>query len=391
MTPPSDLNDLPEDPRLRAVNAFRDTFGDEPTVIARAPGRVNLIGEHTDYNEGFVLPMALPFDAVIAAAPTDNQTVTLVSVGWGHASFEVGTVPEEPRWIRYSAGMVALLGETGMTSPGWNGALASNIPGGASLSSSAALEMASGVLVAALTDNDFDPLTMALIGQRVENEIIGINSGIMDQLASATGRLGAASLIDCRDLSTTAVPLPANAAVVVMDTGTRRQLVDSEYDERRTSCEAAARWLGLSALRDATLADVERLPDEMAVTARRARHVVTENTRTLAAADAMRADDAATLGQLMRQSHQSLRDDYEVSGPALDAVVDIANDHPACFGARMTGGGFAGGTVALVDAEQTETFCAEVKPAYDELNMSDDGVPSAFWVVSPSAGAGLVS
>lgn len=390
MTAPSDSADLPQDPKQVATAEFRHRYGAPPTVVARAPGRVNLIGEHTDYNDGFVMPLALPFATFIAAEPTTDATVTVHSVGWGDATFAVGDIPDEPRWVRYSAGMMHLLKETGMTSPGWRGVIASDIPGGASLSSSAALEMATGVLVAALTGNRFEPGPMALIGQRVENEIIGIASGIMDQLASASGCEGAASLIDCRSLTTTPAPLPSGTAIVVMDTGTRRELVDSEYDQRRASCEAAASWLGLAALRDATMAHVNRLPDDMALEQRRARHVVSENERTLAAADAMAADDAAALGTLMRASHVSLRDDYNVSGPALDAVVDIANEHPACFGARMTGGGFAGGTVALVDAARASAFCDAVRAQYDALNLADSGVASGFWVVAPAAGAGLV-
>ncbi len=353
-------------------------------VTARAPGRVNLIGEHTDYNDGFVLPMALPFATTIDATARVDRIVSLESVGYAAAEFSLDDDPRDVEpWARYVAGMLVLLAEDGVAVSGMSASITTNIPIGASLSSSAALEVATGFAACGLVDVTPDPQEIARVGQRVENEIIGIQSGIMDQLISAVAVGGSATRIDCMTLDTEAVPIPADAAVLILDTMTRRELAESEYDLRRASCERAGAALGVGALRHATLDDVQAMPD--GVDKRRAHHVVTENERVLRAVDALRADDLDAMGTLMNASHQSLSEDYEVSSPALDEMAELAREHEACFGARMTGGGFAGSAVALVRADHADNVAAAVGEAW----LASHGVTPDIWPVVPSAGASI--
>lgn len=370
-----------------------DMGNDRPSgpsqVIARAPGRVNLIGEHTDYNDGFVLPMALPFATTIAFEKRDDDVVELDSVGFDSTSFHLGDDPSGvTSWARYIAGMARFLAVDGLPVTGFSAQIQTDIPVGASLSSSAALEVATGFGLCGLAGVAPDPVYIAKIGQRVENEIIGIQSGIMDQLISATGVEGSVVHIDCRSLATTPVRLPSSSRVLILDTMTRRELADSEYDLRRQACERAALAAGVGALRDATLDDVLGLPefsDTEQVDKRRAHHVVTENSRVQAAVDAIAADDLELVGQLMNDSHESLSVDYEVSSPALDEMSAIARAHDACFGARMTGGGFAGSAVALVRAEQADATADAVSREWAQRH----GVTPDIWAVDPSAGASV--
>jgi galactokinase len=369
----------------RALSAHRERWR-EPDLVARAPGRVNLIGEHTDYNDGFALPMALPFDTVIALSDSGDRAgpVEVASEGFGQVTLEPSADPRGAEsWARYPAGVMALLQEAGVAAGGWSATIATDIPTGAALSSSAALEVAVTTALLARAGEMWTPVEVARLGQRVENEVIGLASGIMDQLVSAGAVTGHASLMDCRSLELTPSPLPAGAVVAVMDTGTRRELVDGAYGERRAACERAAAALGLAALRDATMDQVTTLSDP--VVRRRARHVVAENRRTLDAAAAMTAGDPIALGKLMAESHISLRDDYEVSGPGLDAIVEVASTSPGCYGARMTGGGFAGCAVALVDAEQARAFTTAVIDGYHHGDLT-----ARVWLCTPVAGASLV-
>lgn len=354
------------------------------SIVARAPGRVNLLGEHTDYNDGFVLPMALPFETVLRADRRDDATISLRSEGYGQSEFAMDAPPAEvDLWARYVLGMVSILAEEGVAVTGFDADITTTIPVGASLSSSAALEVATGFALYEFAGLDPDPAAIAKAGQRVENEVIGINSGIMDQLISAAAHEGAAMLIDCRSLELAPVRLPADVSVVIMDTMTRRELVDSEYDRRRASCEQASSDIGVSHLRDAQLEDLDRVVDP--VDARRARHVVSENQRVLDAVESLGNRDVAAFGELMNGSHDSLRDDYEVSSDALDAIVMAARAQPACLGARMTGGGFAGCAVALVSASDADTFATAVATAYkDDLEVTPD-----LWIVEPAAGASV--
>ena len=375
----------------RAVAAYRAEHGREPTLVVRAPGRVNLIGEHTDYNDGFVLPMALPFAIVIAGEPRPDRRVVAASEGFEPTEFELDeSAPSAaPGWASYVHGVGRMLIDEGHAVGGWQASIASDIPSGASLSSSAALEVASGLMSVTAAGGSIDMAALARIGQRVENEVLGLPSGIMDQLASATCEEGTASLIDCRDLTQTSAPLPAGCDVVIMDTGTRRELVDSEYAARRLDCEAAAAALGVAALRDATLDQLADIDNERVH--RRARHVITENERTLAAARAMDRDDPDELGRLMSESHTSLRDDYDVSGPALDAIVELAQATVGCYGARMTGGGFAGCAVALVAQAKTESFLSLIEVGFVSPATQPATEPTRLHAVTPAAGASVVT
>jgi galactokinase len=310
---------------------------------------VNLIGEHTDYNDGFVLPAAIDRDLCVAMRPRSDPVVEVVSEGREAVSIVVDRFDERAAgWGAYLQGVAWALREAGLPLMGWEGAIASDLPVGAGLSSSAAIELASALAFRLSSGFDWEPLEMARRCRRAENEWVGLASGLMDQLASALGRAGHALLIDCRSVDVSWVPIPEGVDVVVLDTGTRRELESSAYNDRRRECDRAAGALGVGSLRDATAARVEAagLPEPLG---RRARHVVTENARTLAAAEAMRAGDPVALGSLMVASHRSLREDFEVSGEALDAIVDSALEVEGCLGARMTGGGFAGCAIALVE------------------------------------------
>ena len=332
--------------------------------------------------------MALPFDTVIALSSVGDQRtgpVTVASEGFGTVVIEPTADPHAvATWAVHIAGVTALLGEQGIASYGWRAAIATDIPTGASLSSSAALEVAIITVLLARHGMHWPPIDVARLGQRVENEIVGLPSGIMDQFISAGAIAGHASLMDCRALTLAPAPLPHGVAVAILDTGTRRVLAEAAYGDRRASCERAAAELSVPALRDATLTQVATIADP--VDRRRAHHIVTENQRTLDAVAAMAAGDAIELGRLMSESHVSLRDDFEVSGPGLDAIVEAALAGPGCLGARMTGGGFAGCAVALVETEQIDAFTRCVLEQY-----AFDGHSARVWICEPSAGAGVVA
>jgi galactokinase len=368
---------------------FSRRYGHEPRWIVRAPGRVNLIGEHTDYNDGFVLPLAIDRAAWIALQPRTDRRVAVYSVDYDQsAEFSLDDLShQQAGWIEYLKGTAWSLQDAGRQLTGWEGVLAGDVPQGAGLSSSAALEMATARAFAAVGNLDWDPAVMAKLGQRAENKWVGVNCGIMDQLISAAGRADHALLIDCRSLDTELVPFPPGVAVVVLDTATRRGLVDSAYNERRGQCEAAARFFRVPALRDVSTEQFQQSADGLdAVTRCRARHVISENHRTLRAADAMRRGDAVTLGRLMHQSHRSLRDDYEVSNDALNAMVECASAHEGCYGARMTGAGFGGCAVALIRADAAEDFVRRTSTAYQQRI----GLKPAVYVCQATNGAEVV-
>lgn len=368
-----------------AAALFRDRFGGDPEFVVRAPGRVNLIGEHTDYNDGFVLPMAIDRSVWIALRTRDDRVVRIVSSGHRETEFDLdGLVPGIDGWAEYIKGVAWSTGSVGLS--GWDGAVASDIPIGAGLSSSAALEVAATIVFASVSGEQWDPIASALAAQRAENEWVGVSCGIMDQLIVATASEGHATLIDCRTLELAPVPLPDDVAIVILDTGTRRQLVDSEYDERRRACEGAAEAASVPALRDLSVADLEALSDLVdEVTFRRARHVVTENDRTIEAATALGSGDTARFGQLMEASHRSLRDDFQVSSEALDLMVEIASGVDGCLGARMTGAGFGGCAVALVAASEAAAFVDEVVESY----ASATGLEPKAYVTGAASGAGI--
>ncbi len=368
----------------RAQGLFREVFGGEPALVVRSPGRINLIGDHTDYNDGFVLPMAIDADLVIAARPRSDARVHAVSESQqAPADFELGSLTRDIGWGEYLKGVASALGPGGLV--GWDGAIASDIADGAGLSSSAALELATARVFASTSGIAWDRDAMALVGHRAENDWVGMNSGIMDQLICATARAGYARLIDCRHLTGPHVAIPERAVVMLLDTATRRQLIESQYNDRRASCEAAARQLGVGHLRDATLETLETGVLSPRLLAR-ARHVIAENQRTVSAASALAAGELRMFGGLMNQSHDSLRDDFEVSSSALDAMALAAREAPGCFGARQTGGGFAGSCVALVDAERVEAFSQATLAGYNR----ETGNTGKVTVCRAADGAGTI-
>ena len=371
------------------VAHFQQRFGQAPAIVVRAPGRVNLIGEHTDYNDGFVLPLAIDRAVWVALRPRPDCRVSVYSVDYQETrEFDLGSLKHEKAgWVEYVKGVAWCLQDAGMNLKGWEGVLAGDVPLGAGLSSSAAVEMATARAFAAVSGLPWDAVAQAKLGQRAENKWIGVNCGIMDQLISSTGRTGHAMLIDCRSLELQPAPLPNGVAVVVLDTATRRGLVDSAYNERRSQCEAAAKAFGVRALRDVTPEQFEIKSGQLdAITRRRARHVITEDNRTVRAVEAMRRGDIAQLGRLMNESHTSLRDDYEVSSEALNAMVEAAQAHKACFGARMTGAGFGGCAVAIVRADAADDFVAATSAAY----QARTGNKPAVYVCTATDGAAVV-
>lgn len=365
--------------------SFVRRFGHDRCRVARAPGRVNLIGEHTDYNDGFVLPVAIDRYVTIVyaqgeAAPAGGLRGYSVdfdeelSAPFGELSprTERAASITAPSWFDYVAGVAWVLLRNDATLHGLDFVVSGDVPIGAGLSSSAALELAVARALSDVAGMQWDGRQAALVGQRVENDYIGVNSGIMDQMASALSKAGSAMLLDCRDLSFKTVPVPESLRVVVMDTGTRRSLAGSAYNDRRASCERALRGVravvpDASALRDVSESELNAARSRMdGSDYRRALHVVRENTRTLEMARALEGGDESAIAELMAGSHLSLRDLYEVSSPALDEVVSIANAHPACRGARMTGAGFGGCALALVSATPgaVDEFCEHVRNTY---------------------------
>jgi len=354
----------------RASTAFAQAFGREPQLYVAAPGRVNLIGEHTDYNDGFVLPAAIDRHALMAISPRADREVRLVAADFGsRSSFSLDEIEFDRvrRWSNYERGVAWALQEAGYTLSGLNVALSSDVPVGSGLSSSAAVEVAMAYAFQVVGDLPLDGVQRALLCQQAENDFVGMNCGIMDQFIVSLGQRGHALLIDCRSLEYTPVPLPGGCDVVICDTKKRRGLVDSEYNTRRQECERGASILGVRALRDATLQQLQEHRDDMdPVTFRRCRHVVSENERTLAAVSALRSGDLTRFGELMNASHRSLRDDYEVSCAELDAMVSAAWEQPGTLGSRMTGAGFGGCTVSLVRSADTVSFVQSVSASYTQ-------------------------
>ena len=373
----------------QVTQTFKTQFGGTPTYLVRAPGRVNLIGEHTDYNDGFVLPMAIDRAAWIALGPRDDGKVRVYALDYEEtAEFSLTALQKGKGWAEYIKGVANELRVAGFRVKGWDGVLGGDVPNGAGLSSSAAVEMAAARAFAEVSGFEWKPVRMAQVGQKAENRWVGVNCGIMDQMVSATAQAGNALFLDCRSLAYEQVPIPVGVAVVVMDTSTRRGLVDSAYNERRAQCEEAARFFGVKALRDVSLERFEdergKIKDETVM--RRARHIITENQRVLNAVAAMRANDVHTLGKLFDQSHASLRDDFEVTNEALNQIVAAAQSHPACFGARMTGAGFGGCAVALVDKGKVDEFVSAVRAGYRQKSELE----AMMYVCQASEGASLV-
>jgi galactokinase len=355
-------------------SAFFALYGTQPRVFS-APGRVNLIGEHTDYNEGFVLPMAIERRAYVAGAPNGTSKIRVKSLTLGQ-SVELDLQHPGPKrrgvWVDYVEGTARALLDRGLPVVGTDLLIDSNVPAGAGVSASAALELGVGIALAVLGGTPApDRVQLALAGQAAEHQYVGTMCGIMDQYIAALGREDAALLIDCRTLETQSVPIKlADVSVLVCDTRVKHELSSSEYNLRRAECLRGANILakslpGVRALRDVSAADFERVAAQLPeVVRQRCRHVITENARTLSAAAALKSGDLHEMGRLMSQSHVSLRDDYQVSCIELDVAVEAAAAQPGVYGSRMTGGGFGGCTVTLVDNSAIERVSAAVKGAF---------------------------
>ncbi len=370
------------------TDKFEQRFGAPPAFHVRAPGRVNLIGEHTDYNEGFVLPMAMDRAIHIILRPRADSRVRLHSLDYGETAEFDAAAPRRggSKWVEYIQGIAWAMQKDGLPLRGWEGLITGDIPRGAGLSSSAALEIAAGLAFAAAADLTPAPAKLAELGRQAENEWVGVRCGIMDQMACAASKEDHALLLDCRTLAYEHIPLPAGVAVAVLDTSTRRGLIDSAYNERRASCELAARTLGVRALRDVDEAGFgSRAAALDEVTRRRARHVISENGRVLHAVEALRRRDAAALGRLLDASHASLRDDFEVSSEALNSIVEIARRQPGCYGARMTGAGFGGCAVALVEQGAAQAFARATARRYHQ----ESGLEASIYITRACAGASL--
>ena len=377
--------------------AFTAEFGHAPTLIARAPGRVNLIGEHTDYNDGFVLPAAITVETQVAVRAREDGAVRVLATDFAATSHFDLTPPilPDPRapWANYVRGMMSALmayaEAEGLALPGADIAISGTIPRGSGLSSSASLSVALGTAMNAVAGLGLSPTTIAQLAQASECDFVGTKCGIMDQLVSARGLGGHALLIDCRSLDCRPVPIPDGTAIVIVHSGVVRGLVEGHYNERRQQCEAAARALGVSALRDADMARLEAARLDP-LTHARARHVITENTRTLATTQALAAGDLAALGELMRASHASMAGDFAITVPPVDALVAELNSLIASHaghqgGARMTGGGFGGAVVALMPANKVTAVTSAL------TYRTPAGAPPLVMVEQASAGAGLLA
>ena len=379
----------------RADEAFRTAFGRAPALLCFAPGRVNLIGEHTDYNDGFVLPAALPLGTVVALAPHADARVRCVAPD---VSADVETVRLDAvlaraatgHWSNHLRGVLAARAAAGAENPGADVAIVGNLPQGAGLSSSASLGVAMALGFSRLAGVEPQPGAVALARQAQwsEHHYVGCQCGIMDQLVSAAGQNGAALLIDCRSLAVEPVPLDPDLRIVVLHSGVKRGLVDSEYNLRRQQCEAAARHFGVASLRDIDAGAFEQGSTGLdPVLRRRARHVLGENARTLAAVQALREGNLRVLGECLRASHASLRDDFEVSVPPVDALADVLNEALAGEGgARMTGGGFGGCLVAVTRAEGVAVL---EQAAAMHFSRRGERLP-LFLAVRPARGALLL-
>ncbi len=355
--------------REKVLQQFEERYGETASVLVRAPGRVNLIGEHTDYNDGYALPMAIDRATWIALRPREDQRVTLYALDFDAlVQFDLTNIEKAPTSpAEYIKGVAWAMQEAGYALRGFDGVVGGDIPIGAGLSSSAALEMAVARAFAQISGIEWDAEAMAKLGQKAENKWVGVNSGLLDQLSSACGVENHALVMDFRSLGVTPVPLPEGTVVAILNTNTSRELSSSGYNERRAQCEQAAELLGVESLRDAPMDALEhpQLLDQD-ILFRRVKHILTENARVLATAQALQAGKASAMGKLMDESHHSMRDDYEISSKELDIMVEAAREHPACYGSRMTGGGFGGCAIALIRADDVDSFVEATSQRYKE-------------------------
>jgi galactokinase len=381
-----------DNPAHALAAQFQNLYGERPRIF-RAPGRVNLIGEHTDYNDGYVMPAAIEFYTWVGAARRRDRCLHVHSEHFAETvelSLDALAGPPRKRWADYVRGVAAVLQAAGYPLVGANLAIHGQVPLGAGLSSSASLEVAVALALASVAEVALPPLEMAKLCQRAEHEYAGTRCGIMDQFIATFGRAGHALMLDCRSLRYESLPIPVDVRLVICNTMVRHELAAGEYNLRRADCEAGVRMLqpsmpAIGALRDVTSADLERHKDVLPQQVyRRCRHVVTENQRVLAASKALQAGDSAGLGRLMYESHASLRDDYEVSCRELDLLVGLASKCEGTYGGRMTGGGFGGCTINLVRADAVIPFQARVTEGYTKAT----GRFPAVYVCSAAQGAG---
>jgi galactokinase len=379
------------------AQSFLKTYGRPPRWIVAAPGRVNVIGEHTDYNDGFVLPMAIEHYAVMAAdRSTDGKNVFQIrdvnpDVQPVLVDLSVPVAPGEPKWGNYPRGVIAGCLERGMNPGGLDVLLHSTVPLGGGLSSSAALEVSTATLIETVTGKKMDPVEKALLCQKAENDFAGVPCGIMDQFISVMGRANHLLLLDCRSRKTELVPMSdASVSLLIINTNVRHELTGGGYAQRRLQCETAAKELGVPSLRTATVEMLEGTKGRMDETVyRRARHVIGEIARTVQAAEGVRASKWSEVGQHMYASHASLRDDYEVSCKELDVVVEIAQSiglKGGIYGCRMTGGGFGGCAVALVKTELVEAISQQIAADYKKRTK----IEATIFVSRPAAGATVI-
>jgi galactokinase len=389
------------DLRQKIVNSFRKRFGADPEFVVRAPGRVNLLGEHVDYNEGFVLPAAIDRATILACRPSGSSRSSILALDLGsETSFDLKSIQNKktskatplPGWGLYPSGMQRSLDEEKLKTPGMDAVFASDVPRGAGLSSSASVEMAFGVAWEKLGGWTMTPMHMAKLGQRAENQYVGVNCGIMDQFASACGVKDHLLFLDCRSLDWQAVPLPGQVAIVIANTNVRRALAGSAYNDRRAACEEAVLILreylpGILSLRDVSLQDFNSLAHHLPeLVEKRARHIVEEIDRTRLAGNILADNDIVRFGRLMNECHVSLRDLYQVSCPELDAMVETAWSLPGCYGARLTGAGFGGCTVNLVAQDAVVTFSRELAQGYKRKTSLKPEV----YICHAADGAGLM-
>jgi galactokinase len=386
------------DPRTQALlDEFQRAFQAAPALMAVGPGRVNLIGEHTDYNDGFVLPVAIKRDIRVALRPRADRRVRVYSLEydeWYEFDLDHLAFDQQVLWANYVQGVAWALAELGLTLAGFDGVISGNVPRASGLSSSAALEVATATafLAASGLRDALDGVQIALASQRAENQFVGVNCGIMDQFISVLGQEGHALLIDCRSLAYRLISFPSQGALVIGNTKASRSLAGSAYNERRRQCEDGVARLQtvlpeIRALRDVTSAQLEAHRDLLdPVVYRRCRHVVAENERVLQTVAALEQDDLAAVGALMDASHASLRDDYEVSSPALDTMVEIMRGVDGCYGARLTGAGFGGCAIALVQPGQEQAMADAI---YEKYPKAANLWPEVY-ISQPGPGAQLI-
>ena len=363
---------------------FHSKYGERPNMIVKSPGRVNIIGEHTDYNNGIVLPMAIDRHIKIAFKPRNDDKIKLQSIGFdSEINCSIHNVNFRGDWQDYVISICWVLLKNNYELKGWEGVMTSNIPVGAGLSSSAALLLAILKVFSVTSNFKWDGLEMAKLARTAENDFLQLKSGIMDQMICALGRPGHAMLLDCRDLLSKFVTIPSNVKIIILDTLTRRELVDSKYNERVKQCEASAEYFGCSSLRDVDVKTFEEKKSGLDnLLMKRSKHVVYENNRVLEVSKAMKNNDVNKIGELINDSHYSLKNDYQVSSKELDIMVEIAQKEAGCFGARMTGAGFGGCAVALIDESFLEQFMRNIFNTY----YLKTGIKPMIYISNPSSG-----